>query len=360
MDAHTAIMLAAALQRLDQSGDPDQRVYAIEQAASKSRRFCLMSPEQAWQTTKNNIDSSHIYEVLSGPCNLYLDIEWIAKSAPQNERQHVECIVNHIRQCVIDTYGEDHDMAVSLVTASGYVTSGYKCSWHVHIACSKICWANAAAVGQFVRSSCSNVPEVDKVPYAGKGQNWRCVGSSKASDPLRKFVPATRETFLNCTVQQPVGNRSVIYPVADVPYSLDVPVPAYVQLLADSLETGGVATMCGDDRCVIPFRQLQHCEHVNRKHRSNHQYAVINTNTLMWKMNCHSCTDKISAWRTFDQAVLQKAFMVQCRDYTPTANRPPQKQKVATAPVTCIDVLTCGPPPFRKGEVYHCADGVYQ
>ena len=353
-------MLATALQRLDQTNDPSQRVYAIEQAASKSRRFCLMSPEQAWQRTLENIQSSHIYEVLSGPCNLYLDIEWLAKDAPESERAHVESIVEHIRRCVEETYGPDKSMTTSLVTASGKVNGGYKCSWHVHISCSRICWANAAAVGQFVRSACRGVPEVDKVPYAGKGQNWRCVGSSKASDPARKFLPATRESFLNCTVQQPVGNRTVIYPVVDVPYALDIPVPEFVNVLVESLQCGGVPTMCGDDRCVVPFRTLQFCEHVQRKHRSNHQYAVINVKTLMWKMNCHSCSDKISSWRTFDQSVLERAFALQSAEYAANVSEPPTRCTTVNRPVTCTDMLACGPPPFRTNEIVQCVDGFYQ
>lgn len=354
-------MLAAALQRLDKIGDTDKKVYALENGTSKSRMFRIMSPEQAWQLTHSGLltlGRAHIYEVLSGPCNLYLDIEWYEADAPTNERERVEAIVGHVLKCIADTYGYVDGIETSYVTASGNVDSRYKCSWHVHVSCPHVCWANAFAVGQFVRASCGQFPEVDKAPYAGKGQNWRCVGSSKATDIRRVFVPATRKSFLACTVQQPVHNRSMIYPVVDIPCALDVPVPDYMLLLANALEPGGNATMCGSDRCVVPFKQLQVCEHVKRKHRSNHQYAVINANTLMWKMQCHACSDMISVWRTFDYSLVQQAFNMQRASYEANANEPP-KPGADCSQVTCVDLLACGPPPFREGVVVQCINGIY-
>jgi hypothetical protein len=350
-------MLAATLRHLDENGKPDERVYAFEKPSRKSRTFHIMTAEQAWKMTCANRGSSHIYEVLSGPCDLYLDIEWMVQSPPPGERSRVEVIVEHVLSCLRDTYGKVQDMKVTLASASGDVKGRYKCSWHAHISSARVCWANAAAVGQFVRNTCSGIPEVDKVPYAGKGQNWRCVGSSKATDPTRKLAPVDHQTFLGCTVQQPVDGRSLVYPVVDVPCALEVPVPPYIAALASTLHAGGEPIMCGPGRCVVPFRELQVCEHVGRKHRSNHQYAVINTGTLMWKMNCHSCSDAISVWRAFDPAAVGVAFEVQRKAYSANAMPPPTLQPGLTP--TCMDMGTHGPPPAREGVVVQCVDGIY-
>lgn len=349
-------MLAGALQRLDETGGEHDRVYAFENGISKSRQFHIMTPEQAWGLTCKS-KHAHIYEVLSGPCNLYLDIEWYVSNPPPDEKDRVQQIVAHVQNVVQTQYTKARHITTTLASASGYANGKYKCSWHVHMACEGICWANAAAVGQFVRSSCSTISEVDKVPYAGQGQNWRCVGSSKATEPERRFQPVDRDTFFGCTVQQPVAGRSIIYPVVDVPCRIDIPVPSYVQVLVDSLRAGGTPVMMGSERCVVPFKELQICEHVGRKHRSNHQYAVINTGTLMWKMNCHSCTQAISAWRTFDATVLQHAFTLQRESYQANCSRPAVLNSAAV-PDT-LDMLCHGPPPPRAGRVVRCIDGIY-
>ena len=351
-------MLAAALRRLDECGDATKKVYALEKPGSKGRGYHIMSPDKAWQMTKSNSDSAHYYEVLSGPCNLYLDIEWLQCAPSADETDKVNAIVQHVLTALEQTYQQTkHHVSVCLASASGRVKGGYKCSWHAHFHCSGICWANALAVGQFVRATCKGVPEVDKIPYAGQGQNWRCVGSSKATDPSRKFVPLTRRTFMGCTVQHPVGGRKMVYPAVELLPKIDVPVPPHVLELALSLNAGGTPTMCGDSRCVVPFTELQVCEHVNRKHKSNHQYAVINTMTLMWKMNCHSCTDCISVWRTFDASVLKRAFHKQVESYHANVNRPPARVEWS-GPVV-LNLGGHGPPPAVKGRAVQCSDGVY-
>lgn len=351
-------MLAAALRRLDSCADTRQRVYALEKPGSQSRVFHIMSPEAAWNMTKSNASSAHYYEVLSGPCNLYLDIEWIEESAPGDEVAKVNGIVKHVLAALHNTYRQSHrDVTVCLASASGNVKDGYKCSWHAHFHCTGICWANALAVGQFVRETCKHVKEVDKVPYAGQGQNWRCVGSSKATDPSRKFMPLTRTTFLGCTVQHPVGERSMVYPAVDVLPKVDIPVPSHIMELALSLRAGGAPVMCGESRCIVPFTALQVCEHVNRKHRSNHQYAVINTRTLMWKMNCHSCTDCISVWRTFDPDALAFAFQKQASTYCASVQRPPVRAQWSGPVVLNLGIH--GPPPAAPGRAVQCCDAVY-
>lgn len=354
-------MLANVLRRLDESTNPNARVYAEEKPNSTARSFKIMTAEQAWQMTEQNEGQSHLYEVLSGACNLYLDIEWIEAAAPAGEYDKVKGIVAHVLSVLHDTYGDDpSSVKVSLASASGRVKNKYKCSWHVHLASTTVCWANAAAVGQFVRLACKGIQEVDKVPYSAKGQNWRCVGSSKATDPARKFAPANYETFIDCTVQQPIAGRQLIYPVVDVPTALDVPVPAYVQLLANSLYTGNPPMMCGPTRCVVPFRELQFCEHVGRKHHSNHQYAVINTETMMWKMDCHSCVDRISAWRTFASALVVQCFQLQTESYVSNAPEPPTLCGTESGSgKVVLDLATHGPPPARPGLIVHCADGMY-
>lgn len=347
-------MLAAALQRLDTCDNRSKRVYAIE-FSKHQRKYVITSPDEVWDSIAKS-KRSHFYEVLSEPCNLYLDIEWYSQAplSPDNESQRVKTVVDHVCSQLHSLYDEQNPI-VSKVSASGQSSKGYKSSWHVHINCSKVCWLNSAAVGSFVRQTCSEFDEVDKSPYAGTGQNWRCVGSSKFTEPARRFLPADRDTFLQCTVQHPVNGRQVIYP--DVPVLQAIPCQSWVKVLADTLQAGNEPIMVSADRCVVPFKKRQMCEHVNRVHRSNHQYAIINLRTLMWKMGCHACPHAISCWRVFPSDVLQAAFAAQSSNYTGTAHLPAMKVEHHVA--AHHDLRAHGPPPYRGGQSVQCRDGVY-
>lgn len=354
-------MLATAIRRLDEIGKDGEKVYALERK-NRSRSFKIMTTDAAWTQTSHSPLSSHVYEVLTGPCNLYLDIEWYSRTKPAagEECILVDGIEAHVRNALFSTYRES-DVAVARASASGHCQDGrYKCSWHVHMACSSVCWVNALAVGQFVRSACSGIPQVDKVPYAGQGQNWRCVGSSKATDPLRRLEPANYTTFSNCTVQQPVAGRRLVYPTETMPRTIGTPVPKHIQQLALTLGAGGTPVMSGADRCIVPFKELQVCEHVQRKHRSNHQYAVIHTGTLLWKLNCHSCADKISSWRVFPSMdSVETAFRSQCSSYTVTAKAPATKD-AGCSKADVYDLQSHGPPPLvTPGKTVMCIDGIY-
>jgi len=348
-------MLASALRRLDGCDDPDDRVYAVETSPGV-RRYTIMTPTAAWDQTRGPNDS-HLYEVLSGPCNLYLDIEWTCESKPPagSEESKVMAAVLHVRSTLNGRYGEA-DPVVTSVSASGVTAKGYKCSWHVHIACRTVMWLNTVAVGQFVRAVCSDISIVDKVPYAGTGQNWRCVGSSKAAEPARAFLPADEHTFHSCTVQQPAGGRRMIYP--DVRLATPVTaLPSYILILAATLDATTDPVMCSETRCIVPFREKQYCEHVGRYHRSNHQYAVIDTQSLVWKMKCHACADAVSSWRPFENtAEVLKAYEKQVAGYTP--NVPHPAVRVAGTAVH-LDLRTLGPPPIHSHFPVRCRDGVY-
>jgi hypothetical protein len=209
-------------------------------------------------------------------------------------------------------------------------------------------------VGQFVRKTCSGLPEVDPVPYAGTGQNWRCVGSSKVNEPARIFAPVNSSTFYGCTVQKPIDGRKIIYP--EIAAQKSIQCAHWLEVLAESLEAGGNPTMTSECRCVVPFKQRQQCEHVGRLHRSNHQYAIINTRTLLWKMGCHACPDEISVWRTFPYHILEAAFRAQISEYTHSARLPAIR---TDKPALKMDLLALGPPPYRDGNDIQCRDGVY-
>ena len=351
-------MLAQALQRLDECGDASKRLYAIENAKCK-RKYVLKAPEDVWQQITQQ-EVSHYYEVLTEPCNLYLDIEWLTEHPCRVDEQNarVRCIVNHVKTRLQELYGSQN-VNVTTASASGFSAKGYKNSWHVHLDCDNICWLNAAAVGQFVRSECKSFAEVDKAPYAGTGQNWRCVGSSKFSEPQRKFEPADHATFMACTVQQPVRNRQIIYP--DVAINRPVACVPWVQQLACSLNAGGVPQMRGADRCIVPFVQRQFCTNAQRVHRSNHQYAIINLNTLMWKMGCHACQDAMFPWQVFTPDILQQAFSAQTQQHSSSVGRP--AQKIISKHIKCVehtDLRAHGPPPRRNLKTVMCSDGIYQ
>ena len=322
------------------------------------RTYKVMTPDTAWGATCATTPA-HLYEVLAGPCNLYLDIEWKSDTAPghQVELERVQGVIAHVSQCLMRLYNEDRPV-VTMASASGAKSNYYKSSWHVHISCATVCWLNSVAVGQFVRDTCTQYAEVDKIPYAGTGQNWRCVGSAKFNEPQRRFIPADRSTFMACTVQQPVAGRRLVYPSVDVPHSIELPVPEYVQVLAAALAAGGCPRMCGHNRCAVPYLQRQFCVHAGRVHRSNHQYAVINLGTLMWKMSCHACTDSTSQWQTFPPLVLQSAYAAQVKGYVATVREPARRVETAGGPVH-LDLRTLGPPPRREGMSVRCRDGLY-
>lgn len=351
-------MLAKALQRLDSCCDPNKRVYAIE-TADQRRKYTIQTPDETFSDIVRR-PVSHYYEVLSGPCNLYLDIEWVTSEAcDQSEQDRKVCtIVRHVCAQLKHIYDEDAPI-ITKASASGISKKGYKSSWHVHINCKKVCWLNPAAVGDFVKSSCKDFAEVDKHPYAGLGQNWRCVGSSKITEPQRKFVPVDRQTFWGCTIQQPVGDRQIIYPNAVVQRPVEC-LP-WVIGLAASLQAGGVPQMCAHNRCVVPFKQRQFCPHAQRVHHSNHQYAIINLDTLMWKFACHACADAIFPWQTFPEEIVRRAFVDQCGSYLGTAPEPAIRQE--SGQPSLYDLRANGPPPYsnqHNHSVVQCSDGIYK
>ena len=353
-------MLAQALQRLDACLDVKKRLYAIENDKCK-RKYVIRDPEEVWREIDQQ-EVSHYYEVLTEPCNLYLDIEWVTQNScsEHTQKERVNRIVEQVQLRLQEQYGQQ-TVHVTMASASGQSPKGFKNSWHVHLDCEKVCWLNAAAVGQFVRNACINYSEVDKAPYAGTGQNWRCVGSSKFSEPQRKFKPKDRATFMACTVQQPVRSRRVIYP--DVSVTRPLHCVPWVQQLANSLNCGGSPQMCSEDRCVVPFVKRQYCKHAQRVHRSNHQYAVINLKTLMWKMGCHACPDAISEWQVFEPDQLQCAFIAQTQDHCAKVCKPAVKVSANLhGAVVCNDLRSHGPPPRRKASIasmVRCSDGIY-
>lgn len=350
-------MLASALRRLDKSTNTDDRVYAVETRAG-TRNYTVMSPQAAWEHTESAAPA-HLYEVLSGPCNMYLDIEWKCDTAPRgtDEQDVVQGVIQRTCAALKRVYNESSPVVTS-VSASGAQGTRYKCSWHVHIQCTDVCWLNAVAVGQFVRSACADMPVVDKVPYAGTGQNWRCVGSAKYAEPSRKFSPADHQTFMKCTVQHPVGTRRIIYPDMPLLATLDM-VPNHIRVLASTLDSGGEPIMSTPTRCIVPFRARQFCEHAGRYHRSNHQYAVINTETLMWKMGCHACADAMGTWRPFENtAAVEIAFRAQMATWCASAREPAVKTHLKGKCV--MDLRTIGPPALTQHRgLYQCRDGMY-
>ena len=148
-------MLACALRRLDASDNDDDRVYATETSPGV-RKYAVMTPAAAWQQTACRASPAHLYEVLSEPCNLYLDIEWLVPDQPSadSEQSRVQHAVALVCDALRARYQET-EPTVTCVSASGRTRKGYKCSWHVHIACQAVVWLNTVAVGQFVRSVCA-------------------------------------------------------------------------------------------------------------------------------------------------------------------------------------------------------------
>lgn len=358
---HNDCMLADALRRLESKKCNNCSIFAFE-STNGTRQYEIMTTEQAWNMSMSKQPNCHMYEVLSTICNMYLDVEWYANQEESENVQQaqIKLITQHLQQALLVQYGET-DVQLFTASASGFLKNGkYKSSWHIHARCSSVCWANAAAVGQFVKKVFSSNDKVDKVPYAFCGQNWRCVGSSKANDSNRFFRPVTKENFLNCLVQESSRNRKIVHAEVSVNQTVSfMPVPEYVKRLAAELDSSTEPMMCCTTICVLPFRDRQFCEHVGRKHRSNHQYAVIDVKALVWKMKCHGCPLAPGMWQVFEnQTLIEQIVAEQLQDYATNVVKPMVSKHSKRPSKLIYDLRTVGPPPVCNVNVM-CKDGTY-
>lgn len=353
--------LNEALEKLESDFDPGKRVFARERG--KTREFDILSPSSAWNETQSK-NSSHLYEVLSGPCNMYLDVEWKRDEPPAGEHARVLEIIAEVTQKLKDSYGVTNPH-IFTVTASGWVGDKYKCSWHVHFACKNVCWASAGAAGDFVRTQLAHITEIDKIPYNAPKQNWRCVGNSKASDPDRKFVPSDKDTFMNCLVGVSAGNRKIIEKSVCRKRSLSAQVPEWICELVGGL--GEMRTesilMIGDRFVCVPFRNRVPCRIAGRTHSSNHQYAVIDLYSMKWRQKCHNgaCQLQTDRWRLMPNfEVAHRCWNTHVRKEG-NAQRP--AMRVGRAPegyTVTYRVNQRGPPVFVSDkECVHCSNGLF-
>tara|TARA_B100000900_G_scaffold412343_1_gene433926 strand:- start:177 stop:1253 length:1077 start_codon:yes stop_codon:yes gene_type:complete len=327
---------------------------------SGAREYVLMTPEEAWEETESRTPS-HLYEVLAGPCKLYLDIEWKQDAPPEQDAElcKVQSIVQKTLACVKRVFGVD--ATHTLVTASGYVPGGqYKCSWHVHFDTPGVAWNSATDVGAFVKQHLSDVHAVDTVPYKAPKQNWRCVGSSKHSEPSRYLRPVNKKRFLDCLVSLGAGGTGVV----QVPRAPDGSIYATFKTLVDMFPNARKdAVTWADNGCcrylAIPFLR-QPCPIAGRTHRSNHQYAIVDTVGMRWRHKCHNagCSKTVAPWQPMPNFDVAKAFL----------NAPTTKANAAVlAPEGTMSDRQCirsrGPPPVHlfthKCRFIKCSNGTY-
>ena len=356
-----------ALERLMATGKPGDKVFARERGtgAACRREYVIMTAERAWQETIHN-NQPHLYEVLSTPCNMYLDIEWKCKKPPVDEKNKLNDIILYTKEKLKEVYNIE-DINVHTASASGWVGNEYKCSWHVHMVSKSKCWGNAACAGDFVRRHLSDIDEVDKVPYHAPKQNWRCVGSSKASDPQRVFTPITKKHFMDCMVGCHVGGRTVIGTSVSRKRQITPPAPPYVIQLVNMLGEMRIDNMIqmGNRYWCIPFMKRIHCVLANRTHRSNHQYAIVDLWGMRWRQKCHNqvCMHEESPWCQFpDVSCARKIWLTHVRPVVCDLPGPPAR------PITCpppgVHVVHCprlrGPPSsVPANSVVKCIDGYY-
>lgn len=340
-----------------------KRVYARE-GVTGGRVFDVLDDEHAWKET-DLASSPHLYEILTGPCNTYLDIEWKAST---HDSEGESAVVNGIAQRVIEALREDYgeqDCDVKMVTASGQVKGAWKASWHVHISCDRMCWEDARALGQWVRDRFSNTPEIDKIPYNAPMQNWRCVGSSKASDPDRVFRPKSKDMFMSCLVGCKANGRQVVVNKAPLKRSREL-APDWTMELASLL--GDMRTeshmLLSNRYLIVPFRNRVHCLIANRVHGSNHQYAVIDVVGMRWRMKCHNaaCAEQCDHWRAFSSFEKAKALWVKHVKPKPTMDHaPPTRVSNPPSHFRATYRMRGDTPPARvsAGHVVYCKLGAY-
>ena len=350
--------LDGVLDRYRSMNDLDTRVFARENPTG-AREFVIMSLDQAWQETASS-KPSHLYEVLAGPCEVYLDIEWKCKSKPDDEKS----VVQEVVRCTEEKLKKLYSVNVSscLATASGLTSEGlYKCSWHVNFKTPGIMWASAKHVGDFVKCNLNSFACVDFMPYNAPKQNWRCVGSSKCSDPARVLQPISKKNFLKCIVQQDHAGAQI------VGCREPLPVPVQITGTAKQVLRQFENTRCDaahfsvqtDRYLIVPFMS-QVCPIANRKHNSNHQYAVVDLKCMRWKHCCHNmvCQQKPQIWRPMPNFNDAKRLLPPCAPVNV-----PELVDESFNVTPSVVVRARGPPPssaFSASIVYvQCSNGIY-
>lgn len=340
-----------------------ERVYAREVGHGK-RVFDVLRDERAWMETNHN-ESPHLYEILTGPCNTYLDIEWKTNDIDADaEKAKVCSISKQVVQALRSDYGVTH-ADVQMVTASGNVKDKWKASWHVHIKADNMCWEDARALGQWVRDRFADIPEIDKVPYNAPMQNWRCVGSSKASEPHRVFRPKSRNMFMSCLVGCDAAGRDVVVNKAPLKRKKEV-APEWTHKLASLLGDMRLESLllAGGRYAIVPFRNRVHCLIADRVHSSNHQYAVIDLLGVRWRMKCHNsdCAERCDHWRPFEKFAEARALWAKhVRATHTTQARPPVRVNAPPAGLKEVYCMRGDVPPIAvpPGVAWRCKLGTF-
>ena len=77
----------AALENHRKTAKPGHLLFARESVGGR-RTYSSMLPHKAWEQTTAS-KRAHLYEVLTGPCSFYLDIEWFHDTKPSDEKARV-------------------------------------------------------------------------------------------------------------------------------------------------------------------------------------------------------------------------------------------------------------------------------
>ena len=355
--------LEAAIASYVQQCPAQKRVYARETPGG-GRVFDVIDDEAAWKET-DTACCPHLYEILTGPCNTYLDVEWKVDAQDLEKEQFtVNRIADMVKEALCADYGEQ-ECQVDMVTASGVVRGKWKASWHVHVQCSNMCWEDARALGQWVRERFADVPEIDKIPYNAPMQNWRCVGSSKASDPKRVFRPKSKSMFMTCLVGCKADGRSVVVNKAPLKRARECAPDWTLQLACLLGQMRSESSMLMSDRyLIVPFRNRVHCHIANRVHSSNHQYAVVDVLGIRWRMKCHNgaCAEQCDHWRPMPN--FEKAKAIWKKHVQPRAtvtHRPPVRvPNVPTNSLVRYRMRGDVPPAFVERDcALWCKSGIY-
>ena len=221
-------------------------------------------------------------------------------------------------------------------------------------------WASAKHVGDFVKQNLSSFSCVDLSPYNAPKQNWRCVGSSKRSDPARVLQPTSKTNFLKCIVQQDctgsviVGCRESL----KAPVGLSGAAQKIINQFSNVRQGAAHFSTASDRFLIVPFLS-QVCPIAKREHRSNHQYAVVDLKCMRWKHCCHNevCKQKIQIWQPMPDFRCAKLLMPPCAPVRIAS------QIDESCAVADLVVRARGPPPtsaFTNQIRYiRCSNGLF-
>ena len=166
---------------------------------------------------------------------------------------------------------------------------------------------------------------------------------------------------MSCIVQQDSTGAEIVGCRETIPVHVGLSKEAEsIVSQFDNVRQGAAHMSLANERyLIIPFVS-KFCSIANRKHRSNHQYAVVDMKCMRWKHCCHNsiCKQKIQIWRPMPDFCAAKRLLPPC---APVCI--PEKKCIKKPTEPSMVVRARGPPPASlfsdTVRLIQCCNGTY-